>query len=334
MDGKTFGRFCARIDGLSVGQIRELRAKLCGLDARIEARARIDRRGEELSACVHCGAAALQRWGETRTGLRRFRCKTCQRTFSSATRTALARLRLPEKFLLALDDMLSRVPSSCRALATRLGVDKMTVWNWRMRVLAALDGVGATAIGGVVEADETFLRESRKGSREWVNHLKSPETSPAPARLRWWEWRRHKHRHPGMPLAWQVPVLTITDRATARRADMMPDRRGQSVIATLEAHVGRDAVLCSDGDGVYDVFARRRALPHYRLNARTGPRVIDNAFHIQTVNNLHSRLDAFMRPFCGPATSNLPAYLDWFLIRLTGAPTAVADALWKRLLPI
>ena len=192
MDGKTFGRFCARIDGMSVGQIREVRAKLRRLDARIEARARIDRRGEKLSGCVHCGAAALQRWGETRTGLRRFRCKACRRTFSSATGTVLARLRLPEKFQLALEDMLSRAPSSCRALAARLGVDKMTVWRWRMRALAALQGVGATAIGGVVEADEKLFRELRKGSREWVNHLKSPEMTPAPDRLRWWDWRRRK----------------------------------------------------------------------------------------------------------------------------------------------
>jgi hypothetical protein len=209
----------------------------------------------------------------------------------------------------------------------------MTAWRWRMRVLAALEGVGATVIGGVVEADETLFRESRKGSREWMDHLRNPETAPAPARPRWWDWRRRKHQHPGAPRAWQVPVLTITDRAAARRADMMPDRRGESVIATLDAHVGGDAVLCSDGDGVYDLFARRRALPHYRLDARTGPRVIDTAFHIQTVNNLHSRLDAFMRPFCGPATKNLPAYLDWFIHRLTGDATTTTDAAWKRLLP-
>ena len=112
----------------------------------------------------------------------------------------------------------------------------------------------------------------------------------------------------------------------------MPDRRGERVIAALDAHVGRDAVLCSDGDGVYDLFARRRALPHYRLNAKTGPRVIDTAFHIQTVNNLHSRLEAFMRPFCGPATKNLPRYLDWFIARLIGDPTSATEAAWKRML--
>ena len=332
MDGKTFGRFSARIDGLSVGQIRQLRAKLRELDARIEVRARIDRRGEALTRCLHCGSGGLQRWGETRTGLRRFRCKTCRRTFSSATGTEVARLRRPEKFQQAVDDMAGPAPSSCRVLARRLGVDKMTVWRWRMRVLAALKGVGATAIGGVVEADEKLFRESRKGSRAWVRHLRNPGRVPAPDRLRWSDYRRRKDRQPGGTRAWQVPVLTLTDRANARRADMMPDRRGESLVAALELHVGRDAVLCSDGDAVYDLFARRHALPHYRLNAKTGPRVIDTAFHIQTVNNLHSRLEAFMRPFCGPATKNLPGYLDWFITRLIGDATVAIDTSWKRML--
>jgi hypothetical protein len=79
--------------------------------------------------------------------------------------------------------------------------------------------------------------------------------------------------------------------------------------------VGQDAVLCSDGDDAYDLFARARALPHYRLNPNTGPKVIRTAFHLQTVNNLHSRFESFMKPFCGPATKYLSGYAAWFISR-------------------
>jgi len=110
-------------------------------------------------------------------------------------------------------------------------------------------------------------------------------------------------------------VLTVVDRAGRRRADVLADRRAESLVARLEArleaHVGKDAVLCSDGDGAYGLFARARAMPHYRL-PKDGRRVIDTAFHIQTVNNLHSRFESFMKPFCkpfcGPATKHLPRY--------------------------
>jgi len=78
--------------------------------------------------------------------------------FSSTTGTALARLRRPEKLQQVLEDMLGGAPSSCRGLARRLGANRMTVWHWRMRVLVALEGTGASGLGGIVEADEKFFR--------------------------------------------------------------------------------------------------------------------------------------------------------------------------------
>lgn len=332
MDVVVFRGFCAQIERLSVGEMRTLRELLRTLDARIEVRARLDARGEKLESCVHCGATALQRWGATRTGLQRQRCKTCGRTFCSATGTVLARVRYPEKFLQVVVDMLGRAPGSCRVLAARLGLNRMTVWTWRMRILAALTGQDAPAFRGIVEADEKFFRESRKGSREWVNHQRDPARFPEPDRPRWRDYARLGLPRPAGTSKWQIPVLTVVDRAGAAQADVLPDRRAESLVATLAARVGPDAVLCSDGDGAYDLFARARAMPHYRLNAKTGPRVIQTAFHIQTVNNLHSRFETFMEPFCGPATKHLPRYAAWFITRCSGDGAAQQGALWQRLL--
>jgi hypothetical protein len=160
---------------------------------------------------------------------------------------------------------------------------------------------------------------------------REPARFAKPDRPRWRDFRRLGRLLPAGLSKWQIPVLTLADRAGGRRADMLPDRRADSLVAVLDAHVGADVVLCSDGDGAYGLFARARRLPHYRLNAKTGPRVIDTAFHIQTVNNLHSRFEAFMRPFCGPATKNLPGYAAWFIARLAGTRTG-HNAAWQRLL--
>lgn len=334
MDGMRFRSLCANVNRLSVEQLRELRRKMRELDARREVLARIDARGQALERCIHCGGSALMRWGSTRTGLQRLRCKGCGRTFSVATGTVVARIRLPEKLQQVLADMLGPAPSSCRGLAARLGIDKMTVWRWRMGILKALDGsgeVGAARLGGIVEADETYTRESRKGSREWVKHARDPRRWPQPARPRWRDFRRLGLLRPAGLSKWQIPILTLADRAGARRAERLPDRRAESLVAVLEARVGRDAVLCSDGDGAYGLFARTQGLPHYRIDAKRGPKVIQAAFHIQTVNALHSRLKVFMRPFCGPATKYLPAYIAWFIARLADQQTAQDDA-WQKIL--
>ena len=335
MDGMRFRSLCANIDGLTVEQLRALRRELRSLDARREVLARIDARSQTLEHCVDCGGSELVRWGSTRTGLQRLRCKGCGRSFSAATGTVVARIRLPEKLQEAVEDMLGPAPSSCRRLAARLDIDKMTAWRWRMAILEALEGAGGGSgtdrLGGIVEADETYQRESRKGSREWVRHARDPERFPAPPRPRWRDFRRLGLLLPAGLSKWQIPILSLADRAGAQRAERLPDRRAESLVAVLEARVCRDAVLCSDGDGAYRLFARAHGMPHYRIDARRGPRVIQAAFHIQTVNGLHSRFKAFMRPFCGPATKNLPAYIAWFITTLAGHSDA-QDHAWKRML--
>jgi hypothetical protein len=97
----------------------------------------------------------------------------------------LAGLRRPEAFREVVRDMIDADrPASCRRLAERHRLDKTTVWRWRMHILAVLEQATG-ALGGVVEADQTTRRESRKGSREWVRHAHEPQTCPKPPRPTW-----------------------------------------------------------------------------------------------------------------------------------------------------
>ncbi|MBC58142.1 MAG: hypothetical protein CL814_14595 [Confluentimicrobium sp.] len=71
---------------------------------------------------------------------------------------------------------------SVRKLARRLGLNKYTVWRWRMLVFSIIDSNSAMSFSEIVEADETYQRESRKGSREWVRHFADPKkVAPPPA---------------------------------------------------------------------------------------------------------------------------------------------------------
>jgi hypothetical protein len=146
----------------------------------------------------------------------RLRCAGCRRSFTARTGTWLAGIQLPGKLLLVLEDMLSAAPSSCRALARRLGLHRMTVWRWRGRIARAL-GAGAGDRLKPVAAAATSLRESRKASREWVRHERDPARFPKPDRLRWHEYPRLRLPAPNGP-RYRVPVLLVADRAGALRA--------------------------------------------------------------------------------------------------------------------
>ena len=200
------------------------------------------------------------------------------------------------------------------------------------KIIRALGGSGASNLGGVVEADEKFFRESRKGSREWVRHQRDPIHHPKPDRMRWVDYKRTGTKLPAGISKYQIPVLTMADRAGARRADVLPDHSAPPLMAVLARCLRGDAVLCSDRDPAYDFFARQNGVPHYRIDAKKGPFVIDKAFHIETINSLHDRFERFMEPFRGPATKNLTGYASWFIARsVRTEPERVEDA-WDRLM--
>ena len=117
--------------------------------------------------CPHCHSAHLHRHGHA-AGLQRYRCANCARTFNALTGTPLARLRHRGKWLSFLDSMLAS--NSVRRAAALAGVHKNTSFRWRHRCLTNTKGDRLWPLGGITEADETYLLESQKGSR----HLNRP----------------------------------------------------------------------------------------------------------------------------------------------------------------
>lgn len=71
------------------------------------------------------------------------------------------------------------------------------------------------------------------------------------------------------------------------------------IYAALDDALRRDAMLCCDRDPVFSTFARARKMAHYAIPAKSGSRVVNGAFHIQTVSQVHV---ALRRPSSGRST--------------------------------
>src|SRR3954449_6897761 len=103
----------------------------------------------------------LQRWGHA-SGLRRYRCQACHKTFDALTGTSLARLRKKACWLrygeaLAAGMTLAKAAAHC-------GVHLTTSFRWRHRFLRA-PATTREALGGVVEADKAVFRHWHKGTK-------------------------------------------------------------------------------------------------------------------------------------------------------------------------
>lgn len=222
------------------------------------------------SGCPHCQANVTQLapWGWSR-GLRRYRCKLCLRTSTVLTKTPLALLRKAQRWEDYAQALIEGL--TVRQAARRCGVSKNTAFLWRHRFLCAMAAHQATREEGIVEVDETFFLESFKGQRGL----------PRPPRHRGGKGRT---RGTGPDY---IPVMVEQDRAGHH--------------AVLKPLVSPDAVLCSDGAGVYASFSKVQGITHQVVHNRQGERVV-GAYHIQHMNGYHHRLKEWMERFHGVIT--------------------------------
>jgi transposase-like protein len=244
-------------------------------------------------ACPRCRSVRLHRNGHA-DGLQRYRCADCARSFNALTGTPLARLRHRTKWLAYLDCMLQS--GTVRRAAALTGIHKNTSFRWRHRFLTLPKGDRHWPLGGITEADETYLLESQKGSRQLDR----------PPRRRGGSARRRGLSHE------QVCILVARDRA-GKTFDFVTGRAPLTrthLQRCLAPVVERDIVLVTDGHPAYRAFAREAGITHRTVNLSAGVRV-DGEVHVQNVNAYHSRFKEWLRRFHGVATRYLPNYLGW-----------------------
>lgn len=95
--------------------------------------------------------------------------------------------------------------------------------------------------------------------------------------------------------------MVVQDRAGHLADFQLEQLNARAVKAVLEPLIAPDAVLCSDGAGVYASFSEGLGITHQMVRNRAGERVV-GAYHIQHVNGYHRRLKEWMERFHGVAT--------------------------------
>jgi transposase-like protein len=175
MKAKVFQSLVSQLGDLSAVQREALIAALKRRLPLSEAVELIDSRFGADPCCCHCGSRRVGGWS-SQAGLKRCRCKDCAKTFNALTGTPLAQLHCRDAsfaYVQALADGLS--PSKA---ATRCGVSLDTAFRWRHRFLTTAKDTKPKVVAGIVEADETFIRKSAKGSTRLVG--RAPESGAAP----------------------------------------------------------------------------------------------------------------------------------------------------------
>ena len=148
----------------------------------------------------------------------------------------------------------------------------------------------------MVEADETFFRRSYKGQAPPLGRIARQRGGPIPkADL-------------GHEL---VPVLVARDRSAATADFVLAADTKACIFQALQPLIQADAILCTDSSLAMAAAAHQLEVEHQAVNLAADVRV-RGPWHIQNVNNYHSRLKGWLHRFRGVATFYLSSYLGWF----------------------
>ncbi len=229
----------------------------------------------------------------------------------------LTGIRQAHKVNALIEDMLGPKPSSCRQLAAALTLDKSTVWQWRRKVSLAFVVTDRASLTEPIETAAAVVRESRKASREWVNHRRDPARHAQPDRWRWLDYRRLGLVPPDHLPRYRISVELTLDRmgersATVRfgqsahdRPEGLPDPSSPMPATTADGKLANDTVQPPPG-----ACQTREPLRPKRLLPRRQGMLNEELAHFRQ----------FLGPFCGPATRHLPAYVAWFVTRRAREP--------------
>lgn len=244
-------------------------------------------------ACPHCGSVKLYRFGVV-SGLQRYRCRDCKKTFNALTKTPLARLRHKGRWLTYLEAMAQS--RTVRQSAADSKVHRNTSFRWRHRFLKWISQDRPARLHGITEVDETHILESDKGKKKRVRKSRK---------------RGGTATKKGISNE-QVCVLVVRDRS-GQTLDFVMGTGALSKLELTDAlkpALDADVLLVSDANPTYEAFCHSENISHEIVNLSQGQRV-KGAYHIQNVNAYHSRFKQWLERFHGVATDYLANYLGW-----------------------
>lgn len=243
-------------------------------------------------------------------GKQRFQCKSCGRKFTYDSKQLTSNSQQPvESWLVVLEDTLSL--QSLNSTAEKIGVCHSTAFHMRHKLLVYMEeAVAASApLEVLIEADETYLLESQKGS-------KVTQRKP----------RRHGESSGKRGLSNEqmcVCVATDRDNHVIARCVNRAKPSSEDLVKALASHISGESVLLCDGATSYNLLVEKTDCQKVSL---VGHKSYNKLYHLNTVNSLHSRFKEMMRKLRGVASKYLNRYTALFSVLAMNANRSVSEA--------
>lgn len=248
--------------------------------------------------CPYCSNDKVYKRGK-QDGVQMYQCCSCKKWYSTTTGTPLWDIKLKDKWQGYLRCMEQKM--TIKKTAKELNISIQTSFDWRHKILSALSKFEPQTLSGTVECDEMELALSNKGEKK---------LSRTP-RKRGNDFKRN----PDSDEITTVQIVTAVERAgeTYMRAVETKRLSAEDIQAALSDKLADETTLITDNHASYKAFAKKeKSITHKSFQAREHVSKADKTVHLQHVNNTHSQIRDFLKPFKGVSSKYLQNYLCWF----------------------
>ena len=245
--------------------------------------------------CPHCQSTKINKNGTSSHKYPQFICRNCHKTYTIRTNTifyystkniALWREYI-ELFLqgLALRKIVAEMNNK---------ISLPTAFYWRHKIIKVLsNNNNNNTLNGIIEADETYIQESQKGSRKMTRQARKRGFSS-------------ENRLVGLSNN-KVCILTAIDRnKTTFGKPVCYGKVSKEDVEILQTRLQKDSILITDGDRTY------KNLNNVKLKSLKFGKAKNKVYHLNNINNYHSKFKQFMSRFNGVATKYLDFYVNYY----------------------
>jgi transposase-like protein len=246
--------------------------------------------------CPHCNSSNIYGHGAYKRR-KRYKCMKCSKTFNDFTGTAISGIKKVDKFQEYLELTIESL--TIRKAAKKLGVNVKTIFDWRHKLLSAIEIFNGNPFSGIVECDDKQLDINEKGRR---NLGRKSYKRPSD---------RTKKRGVSND---KVSIMVATDRKgnSAMKIAKIGRVDVKSIDDTIGDLINKRTILCSDSHPSIISWAESKEIEHHTFVA-SRQHVKNKCYHVQHVNSLDNLYERWIKPFYGVATKYLPQYLNWFV---------------------
>ncbi|MBR1380657.1 MAG: IS1595 family transposase [Alphaproteobacteria bacterium] len=307
------------INHLSTDEKREFANQILREINMQEANTKIFEIDKNNTRCPYCHSNKIVKSGKQNNN-QRFYCNECHKKSCMTTKTPIAYSNKSVDVWYKYIGLMCK-KLSLREIAKELGINKNTAFLWRHKILNAFSTLNTDKISGIVEADETYFRESQKGSR----NLNRKAHKSGKSKLNKFqimslygyteeEYKAQQHKR-GLSKD-LICVLTATNKISNVWGKPVGYGKVQPkwIENKLQPMIAKNSILVTDGECSYNHI---KNVKHKKFSTGLSK---SKTYNLGRIDNIHTSLKRLINDnFRGVATKYLENYVNYLNVMKQGA---------------